>query len=133
MSDKDKIRALIGNNEISDDLIAFYLESVESFILAYCNIKSIPKELKPTLIEIAALRVKANTSGANAAIGEGVKSVGAISDGNQSISFRQGEFKSFTTNEDIVASYGTILDRFRKLVVERPLERPLGARRLYRR
>lgn len=131
MSDIDMIRTLIGNNNISDDLIAFYLDSVENFILGYCNLKAIPKELKPTLIEIAALRVRANTSGSNAAIGEGIKSVSSISDGNQSIAYQaDGGFKQFVSNDDIIAAYGSTLDRWRKMVVNRPVSRVAGARHI---
>lgn len=131
MSDIDMIRTLIGNNNISDDLIAFYLDSVENFILGYCNLKAIPKELKPTLIEIAALRVRANTSGSNAAIGEGIKSVSSISDGNQSIAYQAaGGFKQFVSNDDIIAAYGSTLDRWRNMVVNRPVSRVAGARHI---
>ena len=131
MSDIDMIRTLTGNNDISDDLIAFYLDSVENFILGYCNLKAIPKELKPTLIEIAALRVRANSNGSNAAIGEGIKSVGSISDGNQSITYQVGGgFKQFVSNDDIIAAYGSTLDRWRKMVVDRPVSRAPGARHI---
>lgn len=130
MSDIALVKALIGNNDISDDIVAFYLDSVEKFILGYCNLKTIPEELKPTLIEIAALRVRANTSGSNAAIGEGIKSVSAISDGNQSIAYQAGEFKQFVSNDDIIAAYGRTLDRWRKMVIDKPVSRVAGARRI---
>lgn len=130
MSDIALVKALIGNNDISDDIVAFYLDSVEKFILGYCNLKAIPEELKPTLIEIAALRVRANTSGSNAAIGEGIKSVSALSDGNQSIAYQAGEFRQFISNDDIIAAYGSTLDRWRKMVVDRPVSRVTGARRI---
>lgn len=132
MSDINVVRALTGNNELSDDVIAFYLNSVENFVLGYCNIKVIPKELKPTIIEIAALRVRANSNGGNAAIGEGIKSVGSLSDGNQSISYQAGGsgFKQFVSNDDIIAAYGNILDRYRRMVVDSPRHRPPGARKI---
>ena len=131
MSNIDTIRTLTGNNEISDDFIAFYLDSAENFIKAYCNIEVIPEQLKPTLIEIAALRVKANSSGSQAAIGEGIKSVASVTDGNQSVSYQAGQFKQFVSDDDLILAYGNILDRFRRMVVNRPVERPLGARDLY--
>lgn len=130
MSDIALVKALVGNNDISDDIVAFYLDSVEKFILGYCNLKTIPEELKPTLIEIAALRVRANTSGSNAAIGEGIKSVSALTDGNQSIAYQAGEFKQFISNDDIIAAYGSTLDRWRKMVISKPVSRVAGARRI---
>ncbi len=131
MSDITTIRALVGNSEISDDIIAFYLDSVTNFVLGYCNISSIPAELKPTLLEIAALRVRANTNGAKAAIGEGIKSVGSISDGNQSIGYQAGgTFKQFVSNDDILAAYGSTLDRYRKMVIDNPISRVDGTRKV---
>ena len=130
MSDITTIRALVGNSEISDDIIAFYLDSVTNFVLGYCNISSIPAELKPTLLEIAALRVRANSNGAQAAIGEGIKSVGSISDGNQSIGYQVGVFKQFVSNDDILAAYGSTLDRYRKMVINSPVSRVEGTRKV---
>lgn len=131
MSDIALVKTLIGNNDISDDVIAFYLDSVENFILGYCNLKTIPKELKPTLIEIAALRVRANSNGSNAAIGEGIKSVSSLSDGNQTVTYQAGGvFRQFVSNEDIILAYGSILDRWRKMVVDKPETRVNGARRI---
>ena len=131
MSDIALVRTLTGNNDISEDVIAFYLDSVENFILGYCNLKAIPKELKPTLIEIAALRVRANSNGSNAAIGEGIKSVGSLGDGNQSISYQAGGgFKQFVSNDDIILAYGSTLDRWRNMVIDKPVERVAGARHL---
>lgn len=131
MSDINTIRALVGNSEISDDIIAFYLDSVTNFVLGYCNISSIPAELKPTLLEIAALRVRANSNGGKAAIGEGIKSVGSISDGNQSIGYQAGgTFKQFVSNDDILAAYGSTLDRYRKMVIDRPVSRVDGTRKV---
>ena len=131
MSDITTIRALVGNSEISDDIIAFYLNSVTNFVLGYCNMSSIPAELKPTLLEIAALRVRANSNGAKAAIGEGIKSVGSISDGNQSIGYQPGAaFKQFVSNDDILAAYGSTLDRYRKMVINSPASRVDGTRKV---
>lgn len=131
MSDIATIKALVGNSEISDDIVAFYLNSVTNFVLGYCNISSIPAELKPTLLEIAALRVRANSNGGKAAIGEGIKSVGSISDGNQSIGYQVGgTFKQFVSNDDILAAYGSTLDRYRKMVIDSPVSRVAGTRKV---
>ena len=131
MSDIALVKTLIGNNDISDDVVAFYLDSVKNFILGYCNLKAIPKELKPTLIEIAALRVRANSNGSNAAIGEGIKSVVSLGDGNQTVTYQAGGgFKQFVSNDDIILAYGSILDRWRKMVVDKPVSRVAGARRI---
>lgn len=134
MSDIETVRTLTGNNLISDEFIAFYLNSTTEFIKSYCNIEAIPDGLKPTLLEITSFRVKANSNGAAAALGEGVKQVGSISDGNQSISYVAGSSgsKQFVSEEDIVSAYGYILDRYRRLVVSRPQRRHLGARRIRR-
>lgn len=132
MTDIEAIRLLTGNEEISDDFIAFWLDSTKKFILGYCNIDSIPEGLKPTLLEITAFRVKANSNGASAELGQGVRQVGSISDGNQSISYAAGSAgsKQFVSEEDIVSAYGYILDRYRRMVVERPVGPFLGARRI---
>lgn len=127
MTDIDMIalvKTLSGNSEVSDDVIAFYLNSTRKFILSYCNIEKIPEGLEPTLVEITALKVKANTSGAEVKIGEGIKQVAAMSDGNQSISYQAGAMagKTFTSEEDIIASYGTILGRYRRMVVPRDVK-----------
>lgn len=134
MTDIETIRVLTGNNEISEQFIAFYLDSTEKFIKGYCNIETIPEDLKPTLLEITALRVKANAKGAEATLGEGVRQVGSISDGNQSVSYTAGGAgtKSFISEEDFVSSYGYMLDRWRRMVVNRPVGRHLGARRILR-
>lgn len=134
MTDIETVRVLTGNNEISDEFIAFYLDSTEKFIKGYCNISSIPEDLKPTLLEITSLRVKANSSGASSTLGEGLKQVGSVSDGNQSISYTAGGAgtKAFVSQEDFVSSYGFMLDRWRRMVVNRPERRHLGARRIFK-
>lgn len=131
MTDIEAVRALTGNNEISDAFIAFYLEAAGDFIKSYCNVDSIPSGLKTTYIEIAALKVTANTSGANASLGVGIKTIGSISDGNQSIGYALGGAgsKTFVSNEDFIAAYGDILGRYRRMVVDRPFtHRGVGAR-----
>lgn len=133
MTDIETIRVLTGNNAISDDFVSFYLNSTEQFIKSYCNIEVIPEALKPTYLEITALRVKANSSGAKSALGEGLKSVASVSDGNQSVSYSAGATgsKSFISEEDLVSAYGYMLDRYRKLVVDKPDCRTLGSRCLH--
>lgn len=134
MTDIETIRVLTGNNDISEEFIAFYLDSTREFIKSYCNIDAIPDALRPTCLEITALRIKANASGDKSALGEGVKQVGSISDGNQSVSYSVGGAgtKGFVSEEDFVSAYGHMLDRFRRMVVNRPVGRHLGARRVRR-
>ena len=133
MTDIEIVRTLTGNNAISDEFISFYLDSTEQFIKAYCNIDTIPAGLKSTYLEIASLRVKANSSGSSAALGAGIQQVASVSDGNQSVSYAAGSSgsKQFVSEEDIVSAYGYILDRFRRLVVDKqsPLKTP-GSRLL---
>lgn len=130
MTDIETVRVLTGDNDISDAFVSFYLDSTEKFIKSYCNIETIPDELKPTLLEITALRVKANTSEGKSALGEGLKSVASVSDGNQSVSYGTGSSgsKSFVSEEDFVAAYGYMLDRYRRLVVNKRPCRTLGSR-----
>lgn len=135
MTDIETVRMLSGNADISDGFIAFYLESTKQFILGYCNLTEIPEGLKPTYLEIASLRVKANSSGSEVTLGEGLKVVSSISDGNQSIGYQAGASsgKQFTSEEDFVAAYGYLLDRFRKMKVEKPcMMKTPGSRCLHR-
>lgn len=119
MTDIETIRVLIGNSEIDDAFISFYLSSTEEFIKAYCNLEVIPEAMKSVLIEITALRVKANSNSSQAAIGEGLKPVASLSDGNQSISYALGGAgsKSFISEEDFIATFGVMLDRYRRMIV----------------
>lgn len=131
MTDIETVRALTGNTSISDEFISFYLYSTEQFIKSYCNIDSIPEALKPTYLEITSLRVKANASGSSSALGEGIKQVASLSDGNQSVSYASGASgsKQFISEEDFVSAYGYMLDRYRKLVVDSGCPRKtLGSR-----
>lgn len=120
MTDIETVKMLSGNDEISDDLVAFFMESTRQFILSYCNISEIPDALRPTFLEMSTLKLKANTSGATVAVGEGLKSVASISDGNQSISYQAGATggKQFSSEEDFVAAFGNVLDRFRRMKVD---------------
>ena len=118
------VRTLSGNNEVDERVIAFYLNSTKNFILSYCNIDKIPEGLEPTLIEMTALRIRANVQGAEVKVGEGLKQVASISDGNQSISYQAGvtSGKSFVSDEDLVSAYGNILGRYRRMVVPKPVK-----------
>lgn len=133
MTDIEMIRTLTGNNEISDAFISFYLQATEDFVKSYCNIDSIPKGLKSTVLEITALRVKANSNEGDSALGEGIKQIGSITDGNQSISYVGGATagKQFTSEEDFIAAYGNILGRYRRMVVDKTSQRNAGARRIH--
>lgn len=119
MTDIETVRTLTGDSDISDAFISFYLQASEDFIKSYCNIDTIPDGLKTTLLEMTAMRVKANSSGGKPALGQGVKSVASMSDGNQSIGYAIGGSgtKSFISEEDFVAAYGDILGRYRRMVV----------------
>ena len=132
MTDIEAIRLLTGNNAISDDFIAFWLDSTKKFVLGYCNIESIPEGLKPTVLEIAAFRVNANSNGSEAALGQGGRQVGSVSDGNQSISYvtASSGVKQFVSEEDIIAAYGYILNRYRRMVVEPRSLRSPGCRKV---
>lgn len=118
------VRTLSGNNEVDERVIAFYLNSTKNFILSYCNIESIPEGLEPTLIEMTVLRIRANVQGAEVKVGEGLKQVASITDGNQSISYQVGATsgKSFVSDEDLVSAYGNILGRYRRMVVPKPVK-----------
>jgi len=134
MTKIETVRMLTGNTEISDDFISFYLDSTEKFIKGYCNIDTIPEDLEPTFLEITSMRVKANSSGSKAALGEGLKTVGSISDGNQSIGYQLGGggTKTFISEEDFVAAYGYMLDRWRRMVVPKSTpKRTCGSRCLH--
>ncbi len=134
MTDIETVRTLTGNNDISDAFISFYLQASEDFIKSYCNIDTIPDGLKTTLLEMTAMRVKANSNGGQAALGQGVKSVASMSDGNQSIGYAIGGSgtKSFISEEDFVAAYGDILGRYRRMVVDKkPCEKTCGSRCLH--
>lgn len=136
MTDIETVRTLTGNDSISDEFISFYLNSTEQFIKSYCNIDTIPDALKPTYLEIASLRVKANASGSSSALGEGLKQVASVSDGNQSVSYSSGSAgsKQFISEEDFISAYGYMLDRFRKLVTDSDCpQRTLGSRCLHTR
>lgn len=136
MTDIETVRTLTGNDSISDEFISFYLNSTEQFIKSYCNISSIPEALRPTYLEIASLRVKANSSGGSSALGEGLKQVASVSDGNQSVSYSSGSAgsKQFISEEDFISAYGYMLDRFRKLVTDSGCpQRTLGSRCLHTR
>lgn len=119
MFDIQVIKQLAGNPEIEDTLVAFYLTSTTDWVKSYCNIEEIPRELNTTLIEITAKRIRANTAGNKSVIGEGMKQIASITDGNQSISYVAGQAVAFTSEEDILKAYGHILNRYRRLVVDR--------------
>lgn len=130
MSDIETVKLLTGDSGLSDDFVAFYLQAVREFILNYCNVPDIPQGLHTTYLEMTAMRVKANTSNGAASLGQGIKAVASLSDGNQSVSYSLGGSgtKAFVSEEDLVAAYGPVLDRYRRMVVDHCGPRPLGAR-----
>lgn len=133
MTDVETVKMLSGNQQISDDFVAFQLESVEQLILSYCNLAEMPAGLRHVWLEIAAFKVKANTNGAEVTLGAGAKTASSLSDGNQSVSFSSMGASAIDWNNDeaILSAYASILGRYRKLVVEKsPRGCYLGARRL---
>lgn len=119
MADKETVKALVGDTTISDAIVSFYLDHSADMIKNYCGIGAVPEQLKSTQIQIAALKVKANTSGAVGAIGSGAKVVQTIADGNQTISYANVGAMSATSDAEILLHFAPALDRFRVLAVNR--------------
>lgn len=124
MTDIEMVKMLAGNTEISDDFVAFQLERTQSLLLTYLNVEKLPEGLHPILLEIAAFKLKANSSGSKIELGKGTRQVGSLSDGNQSVSFNSLGASSLDWNNDasILQAYADILGRYRRMVVDRPLK-----------
>lgn len=121
MTDIDTIRVLTGNLEISDEFIAFNLDSMEDAIKLYCNLDSIPKGLKNTLLEMVALKVNANSDGANSTLGQGVRRVTSLTDGSQTVAYGNDmRASTFASQDSLMIAYASILDSFRKMKVGNP-------------
>lgn len=121
--DAQLVRSILGEPEIGDDLISFYLDAAADIIKNYCNIATVPKELHTTHIRIAAYLIKANTSAGKANLSGGLVSVSSMSDGNQSVAYSSGN-RNVSTDDEIIAVFGSALDRFRVMQVHRP-QQPL--------
>ena len=114
------VKALTGLTNLDDTIAAFYLSQAEQFILDYCGICSLPKQLEGVKVQIAAKMIRENTSedGSKGSAGEVKGTVSSLSDGNQSVSYSSGagSSSSFTYDQaSIVTAFGTMLNRYRKL------------------
>jgi hypothetical protein len=119
MTDAELVKNILGEPEIGDAIVSFYLDTAADIIKNYCNIATVPKELHTTHIRIAAYLIKANTSAGKANLNGGLVSVSSISDGNQSIGYNSGN-RSVSTDDEIIAVFGPALDRFKVMQVHRP-------------
>lgn len=115
MTDIETIKMLVDDSELSDDLVGFYMELSETFIKNYCHIDVIPPELHSTYLQIAAIKLKANTDTGDSSLGAGVSSITSLSEAGQSVSWgRVTSSKNFIGDDDIISTFGSILDRFRR-------------------
>lgn len=115
MTDAELVRVLVGDDALSDDLVQFYLILSEEFIKNYCHLDSIPSELHNTYIQIAAVKLKANSDDGQSSLGAGVSSITSVSEAGQSVSWgRVTSSKNFIGDDDLITTFGTILDRFRR-------------------
>lgn len=116
MTDLELVRMLVGDNSLSEDLINFYINLAEDFIKNYCHIDVIPEALMNTKIQIAAIKLRANSEEGQSSLGAGVSSVTSVSDSGQSISWgRVTSSKNFIGDDDLISTFGSILDRFRRI------------------
>lgn len=126
MSDRETVKMLVNDQELSDQLVDFYLSLAEDFIKNYCNIDTIPAGLHSTLIQIAAVKLRANSDEGESALGMGVSAVSSMSEAGQSISWgRVTSTKNFIGDDDLITTFGPILNRFRRLDSGKPRCRSL--------
>ena len=115
MEDRELVRMLVGDDALSDDLITFYLSLAEDFIKNSCHLDDGPEALHNTMIQIAAVKLKANSDEGQSSLGAGVSSVTSVSEAGQSISWgRVTSSKNFIGDDDLITPFGSILDRFRR-------------------
>lgn len=115
MSDIETVKMLVNDNDLPDTLITFYLSLASDFIKNYCHLTSIPEELHSTLIQIAAVKLRANSEEGESSLGAGVSSITSVSEAGQSVSWgRVTSSKNFIGDDDLISTFGTILDRFRR-------------------
>lgn len=115
MADAELVRMLVGDDALPDDLVQFYLSLSEEFIKNYCHLDSIPLGLHNTYIQIAAVKLKANSDDGQSSLGAGVSSITSVSEAGQSISWgRVTSSKNFIGDDDLITTFGTTLDRFRR-------------------
>lgn len=133
MTDKELVKALIDDPNLSDVLIDFYLDLSRQFIKNYCHIDEIPEGLHNTMIQIAAIKLKANTEDGKSTLGMGVSSITSLSEAGQSISWgRVTSSKNFIGDDDLITTFETILNRYKRMdsgVVHRCRRSPVRVRR----
>lgn len=134
MDDRELVKLLVGDDALSDDLISFYLSLAEDFIKNYCHLDEVPEALHNTLIQIAAVKLKANSDEGQSSLGAGVSAVTSVSEAGQSISWgRVTSSKNFIGDDDLITTFGSILDRFRRFDSKIPVRSRLSVktRRFY--
>lgn len=97
-----KIRLNIENNE-KDKILNSYLNQAKEKIINYCNITSIPKELKYTLISIAIELYRYNN---------GELQISSETQGNRSVTY-----SDISVLDKIILNYNHELNRFRRIKV----------------
>lgn len=124
MTDLDTVKLLVSDPDLSNELVEFYLDLSEQFIKNYCRLDEVPKELHNTMIQIAAVKLKSNSNDGQSSLGAGVSSIVSASDGSQSVSYgRVSTTKNFIGDDDLVTTFGSILDRFRRFDSKIPVRR----------
>ena len=108
---QSSIKNLLGLASPDDEIIDYWIQSTSQYILNYCNLKELPIELHPILVEMTCLRIRYNTNG----IGTGVKNIASVSDGSQSVNYALAGQRSFSSDDDLLNQYKTQLNRFRRL------------------
>lgn len=105
------IKTLLGQASPKEEVIEYWANSTKSYILNYCNLKELPEELVPILIEMTCLRIRYNNDG----LGAGIKNISSVNDGSQSVSYALAGQRSFSSDDDLLNQYKTQLNRFRRL------------------
>lgn len=134
MTDAELVRMLVNDDALSDDLVNFYLQLAEDFIKNYCHLESVPDALHNVKIQIAAVKLRANSDEGESSMGAGVSSVTSVSEAGQSISFgRVTSTKNFIGDDDLITTFKDVLNRFRRFDSGNPVYyRPLSkTRRIY--
>lgn len=133
MTDRELVNMLLGET-LPDPLVDFYLQSSADFIKNYCHLDEVPEALHNTMIQIAAVRLKANSDEGQSSLGAGVSSVTSVSEAGQSISWgRVTSSKNFIGDDDLITTFGSILNRFRRFDSGRLVRRciPYKTRKFY--
>lgn len=115
MTDAETVKMLVNDDALSDDLVNFYISLAEDFIKNYCHLDEVPSQLHSTMIQIAAVKLRANSDEGQSSLGAGVSSVTGVSEAGQSISWgRVTSSKNFIGDDDLITTFGSILNRFRR-------------------